>query len=126
MGGLLGRTESRYRPTSERQNRIRQPPVKRRDRVYQHPATPSTTPTQGVEIMASASVSENPSSVPARHYETASLRLTQAVALIRIIGIAVQHAPSEGLSVEDASGGVIHLLEEASELFQSIYIPVST
>lgn len=68
--------------------------------------------------MASASVSENPSSVPARHYETASLRLTQAVALIRILGIAVQYAPSEGLPVEDACGGVMHLLEDVGRLFQ--------
>ncbi|MDR2873053.1 MAG: hypothetical protein LBV45_11185 [Xanthomonadaceae bacterium] len=68
--------------------------------------------------MASASVSENPSSVPARHYETASLRLTQAVAIIRIIGIAIEYSHSGGLPVEDACEGVVHLLEEAGRLFQ--------
>jgi hypothetical protein len=74
--------------------------------------------------MANERLPENPQPDPQRVYNMASLRLTQAVAMIRVIGAAVEYCPSQGLPIEDASGGVVHLLEEASGLFQSIHAPV--
>jgi hypothetical protein len=68
--------------------------------------------------MASERVPQNPPTDSQQIFETASLQLTQAVALIRRIGIALEYGPSDGLPVEDASCGVVYLLEMAGGLFQ--------
>jgi hypothetical protein len=68
--------------------------------------------------MASERVPQNPPTDSQLVFETASLRLMQAVALIRMMGIALEYSPSDGLPVEDASCGVVYLLEVAGGLFQ--------
>jgi hypothetical protein len=94
--------------------------------VLEHPATPSTTVNQELTIMANESVPENPHPDLRRTYEMAVLHLAHAIALTRMIGAAVEYCPSDGLPAEDATSGVIYLLEEAGELFRNLHAPAPT